>query len=60
MLIWFINEYNKSVAIDNRHVTSVYETDVDGYKVTNINTLNGTIQVKEDALNVVARLNEKD
>jgi hypothetical protein len=57
MLIWFTNDFDKSVAIDNRHVTSVYETDFNGNKVVTITTLNGTIQVKEHVLNVVARLN---
>ena len=46
-----------SVAIDNRHVTSVYETDVNGNKVVTITTLNGIIQVKDSVLDVVARLN---
>lgn len=57
MLIWFTNDFGKSVAIDNRHVTSVYETDVNGNKVVTITTLNGTIQVKDSVLDVVARLN---
>lgn len=57
MLIWFTNDFGKSVAIDNRHVTSVYETDVNGNKVVTITTLNGIIQVKDSVLDVVARLN---
>ena len=57
MLVWFTTQYGKSVAIDNQHVTSVYETTVDGNTITNINTLTGTHQVKDSALDVVSRLN---
>jgi hypothetical protein len=53
MLIWFTNSYGKQVAIDNRHVTSVYETDSN----TVVETLKGSIQLKEPILDVVARLN---
>ena len=53
MLVWFTNNYGKQVAIDNRHVTSVYEME----DVTVVNTLKGSIQLKESILDVVSRLN---
>ena len=57
MLLWFTNLYGKQVAVDNRHITSVYETDNGGQHCTNIVTLNGNIQVKDTILEVVSRLN---
>lgn len=53
MLIWFTNIYNKQVAIDNQHVVSVYETGSN----TCVETIHGSIQLKEPILDVVARLN---
>jgi hypothetical protein len=60
MLKWFTNNFDKQVAIDSRHVTSVYETEVEGYRTTVVNTINSSIQLKEPILDVVTRLNERD
>lgn len=60
MLVWFTTQYGTSIAIDNRHVTSVYESDVNDNKITNINTLNGNIQVVDSVLEVVSRLNNAE
>ena len=57
MLKWFTNAFGKQVAIDSRHVTSVYETNDDANKLTIVTTLNGNIQVKDSILEVVSRLN---
>ena len=53
MLIWFTNSYGKQVAIDNRHVTSVYE--VGGNTV--VVTTTGSIVLNDSVLDVVSRLN---
>ena len=57
MLKWFTNAFGKQVAIDSRHVTSVYETHDGVDKLTIVTTLNGNIQVKDSILEVVSRLN---
>lgn len=53
MLVWFTNSFGRQVAIDNRHVVSVYE--VTGN--TLVVTLTGTIILNDPFLDVVSRLN---
>lgn len=60
MLKWFSNEFDRPIAVDNRHVTSVYDVSGDEGNLTIITTLNGSVRVKESSLDVVARLNERD
>lgn len=60
MLVWFRTQSGNSIAVDDRHVTSVYESDVNDNKITNINTLNGNIQVVDSVLEVVSRLNNAE
>lgn len=57
MLIWFTDEYGKSIAVDNRHVTTITETVYDAKRITNINTLNGSVRVTQPILQVVSSLN---
>jgi hypothetical protein len=53
MLIWFTNSYGRQVAIDNRHVISVYEANGN----TIVETSHGSIMLGEAILDVVSRLN---
>jgi hypothetical protein len=57
MLIWFTDEYGKSIAVDNRHVTTITEILYDTKTITNINTLNGSVRVTQPILQVVSSLN---
>ena len=57
MLKWFTEEYGKTVAVDNRHVTTITETIYNDKHLTNINTVNGSVRVKESILEVVSALN---
>lgn len=59
MLIWFTDEYGKSIAVDNRHVTTITETVYQDNRLslTNINTLNGSVRVTQPILQVVSSLN---
>lgn len=57
MLKWYTNAYGRQIAIDNRHVTQVYEVEDGINKHTCVVTVNGTIQLKESILEVVTRLN---
>jgi hypothetical protein len=57
MLIWFTTQNNKAIAINKLNVISVWESDFEGHKVTNIETMVENIQVKEDILLVVSQLN---
>lgn len=53
MLIWFTNTYGRQVAIDSRHVVSVYEVNGNTFVVT----LTGQIALTDPILDVVSRLN---
>ncbi len=53
MLIWFTNSYGRQIAIDSRHVISVYETNGN----TIVETSHGSIMLKDSVLDVVSRLN---
>jgi len=57
MLKWFTEEYGKTVAVDSRHVTTITETIYNDLRLTNINTVNGSVRVKEPILEVVSALN---
>ena len=70
-LKYFVNVYegnaDKAIAINSDHVLSVFPSSydisehVDPIVVTNIFCTNGTtFQVKDQFMDVVARLNEKD
>lgn len=59
MLKYFSTSNGSSIAVNPNHVISVYETDVNGHKVTNIVVIDGTIHVSDSMLDVVARLNEQ-
>lgn len=53
MLVWFTTQYGTSIAIDNRHVVNVFETD----GITVVETVKGSFQIKDSILNVVSQLN---
>ena len=53
MLVWFTSQYGTSIAIDNRHVVNVFETD----EITVVETVKSSFQIKEPILDVVSRLN---
>lgn len=53
MLVWFKNSQGYSIAIDDRHVVNVFETN----GITVIETVKGSFQIKEPILEVVSRLN---
>ena len=56
MLIWFVDKDDNSIAINNQHVVSVYESK----DLTVIETVKSSFFVRETILNVATRLNTLD
>ncbi len=56
MLVWFVDKDDNSIAINNQHVVSVYESE----DLTVIETIKSSFFVREGILNVATRLNTLD
>jgi hypothetical protein len=56
MLVWFVDKDDNSIAINNQHVVSVYESE----GLTVIETVMSSFYVREKILNVATRLNTLD